>query len=151
MKNNKYSKNGAETPFAERPYLIDWTIQNLPAAYNFYITDADMIIRDRQGNLMIIEVKCHKGVVPENQKITYKMLDALIRKGLTNDVGTVVVNQKKMKVQYKGFWVMQFEKTRFDNGKVYINGKRFTESEVIKFLSFEKTYVQILRERAKAA
>lgn len=147
----KYSKNGVQTKYAERPWIIDWTIKNLPDSFNFYITDFDLVIRDRSGNLRMLEIKTNLAVMPTAQKTTYRVIDGLIRNGLNKkNVGTVVLDGRKMKVQYHGFYVLTFEKNGFHDGKSYINGKHMTEKEIISFLSFEKGFNQIFHERRKA-
>lgn len=146
----KYQKSGATTQYAERPSIINWTKQNLPDAFNFFITDFDMVIRNRDGDLMIVEVKNQKAVMPKAQRTTYHIIDKLIRQALGGkNVGVIDVMGHRMKVQYHGFHVLTFEKNGFHDGKAYINGKLFSEQHIIELLSFQKTFKQIFNEREK--
>ncbi|MCB0644699.1 MAG: hypothetical protein KDC44_23805, partial [Phaeodactylibacter sp.] len=70
------------TDHASDPYLLDWTSRNLPSPESYFISDVDLVIRNRSGCLMLIEIKRFLTTCKEHQKTTLRMLDALIRAGL---------------------------------------------------------------------
>jgi len=135
---NTYRK----TEHAVDAYLMDWTSQNLPNSRSFFITDLDLIIRDIRGNVenwMFVEVKRYRANSPVHQSSTFDVLHKVFRIGLF-----VLDNEVKCKygfthrIEYHKFHMLQFEKTSFEDGLVFWDGKPISEQELIKILSFEK-------------
>jgi hypothetical protein len=123
--------------------LFDWTGNNLPQR-NFNSTDVDLIFRDNDGNIMLLEIKRKKGNLSPSQYVTFqilnKALQALEREldGKELEVKTVKGGTIKTPIRYQGFNLLQFENTFFDDGKIYINRKEVTEAKAIDFFSFKK-------------
>ena len=46
--------------------------------------------------------------------------------------------------QYYGFHLLQFEKTTFEDGKVFFDRKEVTKEELIKLMSFESEVIKII-------
>lgn len=134
-------KTYRKTRFVEDKYFMDWVGVNLPpASTGFTATDLDLIFRHKNGNMMLLETKRRKAGLPEHQKITFQILDHALRRlsGETIKVeafGTTI----SVPVKYKGFKFLQFENTTFENGRVYIQGKEYSEKEVIEILSMRKS------------
>ena len=148
-KTPEQTKGAARTEHAPDEYLLNWTKDKLPGSKNFWVSDVDLCIRDRRNNLMIVEVKRFKAVLSASQRITYLLLDGLIRKALRDGPKVKLKDDNVMSCQYAGFFVLQFERTNFSDGKAYIDGKQMTEREVIQLFSFRKTVKQIFEARDK--
>lgn len=71
---------------------------------------------------MLIEEKRYMAECKGDQSLTFKWLHEKLCE--LNDA------------TYCGFHVLQFEKTNPDDGKIYLNGKEITKTELIDFLSF---------------
>ena len=134
--NGFYQDVGQHAP---DPYLQTWTRENLPEPENYYITDADMIIRNRNGNLMLIEVKRRNAEMRSAQRATYQILDALIRSGAdVNKAGLKIDCMRfPVKIKYKGFHLLQFENTTFKDGRVFWDHCEVSEQQLTEILSFK--------------
>lgn len=117
--------------------LFDWFGANLPNAHHFYVTDLDMIIRDRSGNLMLVEVKRKGFKTKHHQKRTFQVLDRLIRAGIKATLGKVHVDGFPMPVTYKGLHLLEFENTNFEDGQVRWDNREIDEFKLIQILSFQ--------------
>lgn len=129
-----------KTNFVEDKYFMDWIGCNLPpASTGFTATDLDLILRKKTGEIMLLETKRKGAGLPEHQKITFQILDKALKaingqKIKVKAFGTTIT----VPIKYKGFKLMQFQNTTFENGTVKINGKVYTEDEVRQILSFFK-------------
>jgi hypothetical protein len=73
---------------------------------------------------MLIEEKRYMSPVKGDQLLTFRWLhEKLI---LLNDP------------TYKGFYILQFENTNPDDGKIFLDEKEITKEQLIKFLKFEE-------------
>jgi len=137
-------KTGRKTNFVPDPYFYDWCKINLPSRYLFFITDIDMIIRDRKGRIMLIEKKCKKAVPKKSQSITYRMLHNLILKAdKTGALDLGAGHSSLYDWTYYGFHLLQFENTSFEDGKAYFDNKEVTEEELKKILSFDSDILKV--------
>ncbi len=144
---NHNTDNAARTDHAPDDYLLNWTRENLPDAKDFWVSDADLIIRDRKNRLMIIEVKRHKGTMSHSQRTTYLILDALARQG--HGTRLKLRDGRIMPFKYAGFFLLQFEKTGFNDGRAYIDGRVMSEKEIIDLFSLRKSKDEILNNRQR--
>ncbi len=134
-----YRPNGStarKTQYAGDPYLMDWIGRNLPAKQSFFVTDVDLVLRDRRGRLMLLEVKRKGAPVKRHQRTTLHLLDKLIRAGIEArevfDVGGI-----EIRPQYYGLHLVTFQNTTFEDGKVYFDRQPVTEEELARILSFK--------------
>ena len=116
-------------------YLYNWTINNLPDSKNFFITDVDMILRNRKGSLMLLEIKKRGATVPPHQRTTLKIIDQLIKAGLRQSKGKVSFDSWELPISYKGLHLLQFKNTTFEDGLVFFDNKQVTESQLIEILA----------------
>lgn len=135
MKTKTYRK----TEFAPDSYLLDWTSANLPDSENYFITDLDMVIRDRSGNMLILEVKRNGSNLRTHQSITFQIIDQAL-KNLGPAVNISISGYTfSLPVNYHGLHVLTFERTTFENGSIFLDGTPTTEDQLQKFLSFDFT------------
>jgi hypothetical protein len=132
------AKTYRRTDHAADPYLFDWTSRNLPDCKSFFVSDIDMVVRNRAGCLQLVEIK-KKGVkyMRPPQAITYQIIDAGLQ-AINGQLVTVTTGTwtTKVPVIYFGHHLLTFENTTFENGNVFWNGDQVTEQEVIDLLSF---------------
>lgn len=88
----------------------------------FVTTDIDFLWRNyKTGIWMILEEKTHGGIVERWQGEFLQLLDRL---GAHDPL-------------YKGVYLVRFENTTPDNGRVMVNKRLLTRQEFLKFLRFE--------------
>lgn len=134
MAEGKGKEIGEHSPDA---FMMEWTLKNLPNCKAFFACDVDLILRDTTGNIRLVELKRYAAKMPTHQKVTYQILDYLLKQADGQSVPIQIGNYKTFtKLKYHPFILLQFEKVDF-NDKVFVNGKEQTEKEVIKLLSFK--------------
>jgi len=136
----KDTSTGRRTDHAPDPYLQDFFHQNLPHGYNYFVTDLDLVIRTREGKIMIVEVKRKCADVPTHQRITLAIIDKLIRAGLEKYAdGKISIGEWTVNVSsYAGCHLLQFENTTAEDGRIYWDGHEITVSELVDRLSFSE-------------
>ena len=128
--------------YANNPDLVPdrkwkkWTINNLPSK-DLWVSDIDSMIRSYNGCFILIEIKRKNKPVPFWQKLTYGVLATLLQgaEGHTFDANEYLAIPMEVK-HFCGFAKIRFEKTWFDDGKVYLNDVLSTEEKIIHYLSF---------------
>lgn len=131
--------NGREiTEHSPDQYFQNWTLDNLPDSKNFWISDVDMVLRDRQ-NIAIVEIKRLNGKLKPSQSITYQYLDFVLKSFHQKPVPISINGYKTTTtLNYRGFFVLTLSGTTFEDSEtILINGIEQTESEVINLLSFK--------------
>ena len=123
--------------YAPDPYILDWTSTHLPSAQRFFITDIDLILRDRAGGLMFVEIKRNGAKWKPHQSTTFAVLHNLVKAGLHYFQNVVPVKDQKFPITYYGFHGLTFERNTFTDGRIYWNGAEITEAEAIRRLSFQ--------------
>ena len=134
-----YPPNGAtnrKTDFVGDPYLMDWIGRNISDKYSFYVTDVDLVIRNRQGAIMLIEVKRKGAAVKRHQRTTLFLLDSMIRAALRSQT-TFKADGYTITPTYYGLHLVTFANTTFENGAVYFDRDQVTEEELAALLSFD--------------
>lgn len=128
---------GRRTDHAPDPYLYDFFYQNLPDGFQYFVTDLDLVIRNRAGDLMLVEVKRKNADPPIHQRVTLAILDKLIRAGLKQfPGGRIPVDGWTVNVSYHGCHLLQFENTTAEDGRVYWDREEVNFSQLIDRLSF---------------
>jgi hypothetical protein len=102
-----------------------WIREKLPdSSTGMSATDLDFILFNWTAKeMMMIEVKTRNAKPKKNQMEIFKLLSRWIQQGIDNGW------------TYKGFHLVQFTNTNFDDGAVKLNGKVVTEKQLIDFLS----------------
>jgi hypothetical protein len=124
------SREGKETEFSlwlrnKLPDNVTFAREDdaLSSKLGFITTDIDYIWMNFKTNeWIIIEEKRRRKEVPFAQKNILVMIHNLARK-----------HDKK----YRGLYLIQFERTNPEDGKIWINNKEVTKENLIKLLRFE--------------
>lgn len=130
----------AKRDFAKHPhfvcdrYLYNWTNRNLPDKKLFFVTDIDMVLRNREGDLMLVEVKRQKAEPSPSQRRTLKVLDRLIKDGLRFNNGEISIDGHEMPINYHGLHLLQFERSTFEDGKVFFDREEVSEEKLVSIL-----------------
>ena len=137
--NNTKNATGPRTEHAPDKYLMDWTAEHLPDCQSFYISDIDMLVRDRAGNFLIAEIKRRGAEMNHHQRTTYELLDKLIRAGIkANPKGIIIPSMRyPVKLNYKGVHLLQFENTSFEDGQIFWDKTPITPDKLKLILRFE--------------
>jgi hypothetical protein len=101
-----------------------WIRRELPDSRRDGLTvfDVDFVLRNyKTERLAFIEVKCKRRRPEIAQRLTMTLLDSIMQLG-TPHVGG---NWK-----YVGYWLLQFENTMPDDGRVWIDDYEVTEQEL---------------------
>ena len=142
MKHNR-SKEKQQEMLADYDYH-NWTKNNLRNDGRFTISDIDSVIRDRTNDnvnrIMILEKKCFNAEVKECQAVTYRLIDALIRKGLEACNGEIEIKicgkNQKTKVEYLGTHLLQLSDATFEQSDFKFDRKDVNLSQLIDTLNF---------------
>jgi len=106
-----------------------WIRTNLPDSGGgaFLVTDLDFILCSiKYKLLMLLECKTRNKSIQNWQRNIFDILDKCIKYALPKIMP---------EWEYKGFHVIKFENTFFDNGKVYLDGQEIDEEGLRYFLS----------------
>ena len=137
--NTSNNNKGPRTEHAPDPYLMGWTAEHLPDCESYFISDIDMLIRDRAGNLLLAEIKRRGAEMNHHQRTTYELLDKLIKAGIkANPKGIIIPSMRyPLKINYKGVHLLQFENTTFENGPIFWDKKPISPEQLKLILRFE--------------
>lgn len=93
----------------------------LDSSNGYTATDIDYVWNDYQSNkFMLVEEKCNNSTSSFPQSQTFKMLDKNINSN-----------------NYYGFHLLQFENTSPTDGDIYLDTRKITEGQLVKFFQFE--------------
>ena len=136
---------GAKTEHGDK-YILDFTAEHLPNV-GMFISDVDLVIRQKDGSICLVEIKRFMSVMKPNQRNTYNILQFLLSAGATALNGKCEINGQTFKVNVKPPILLTFERTTFEDGRAYIGNLEVSKAEAAQILSFEKTAEQIRQER----
>lgn len=134
-----YPPNGIterKTDFVGDPYVMDWIGRNLPDKYHYWASDIDLVLRNRDGALMLIEIKRKGAPVKRHQRTTLYLLDSLIREALHHR-RTFEADGYSITPTYYGVHLVTFTNTTFEDGGVMFDRDPVTEEELAALLSFD--------------
>ena len=122
--------------------LGQWFRDNLRLSRSgLCITNLDYAFEDFRNRpsrkLMIIEEKQHMAELAIGQKLTFAVLDALLREG-----ANVFPN-----VEYWGFYLLQMENTTPDDGGALLNGSNISTEQLIAHLNFDVKFCEPIDSR----
>ena len=105
-------------------YFNDWVRENLPGGdKGFMVSDIDFVLADFvKKRWMMLELKTYGKEPKERQHKLFVMVDCCIK----------AVNNGW---EYYGFHLIKFEKSTFEDGKVYFDNKLSSEEEIKRILS----------------
>lgn len=103
-----------------------WVRNKLPDSSSGYsASDLDFILWNWQTKkYMLLEIKTRNTNIRTGQRYMWKNLNNWLKAGTSNDW------------EYKGFHLIKFENTNFEDGKCYFDNLLVTEIELINKLSF---------------
>ena len=115
-------------------FFSKWIRKNLKDSYDGYrCYDIDFVLWDKnKKQIRIIELKSFNKELKSDHKLMLNLFHKQFIKGM--DKGWI----------YKGLHLITFEKNNFKDGKVYLNKKEISESELINFLNFDIEENQLL-------
>lgn len=128
-----------KTDYAGDPYMFDFVGSHCPEPSGFFVTDLDLVLRTRDGKIMMVEVKRKGAKVKPHQSITYRILDAALRR-LHGERMTIKPKDGApvtVTVNYMGLHLLTFERTSFEDGAAYFDGVLVTAEQVAQILSME--------------
>jgi hypothetical protein len=133
--------NGKTLEHYDRDFY-EWTIeQNLASPFDLWISDIDAMVRDRQGNFQLLEIKRNNYLPKPYQLRNMLLLNAIIERGMsvTGGMVSIDVNGKKErhKLTYHGFNLLQLSNVSFYESEFRFNQEEVNSEELRRLLSFE--------------
>ena len=121
----------------------EWTKNNLRKD-KLTITDVDAVLRDTMpdgtNRFQIVELKRYNAEPRENQCISYRILHALITKGIDACNGEIEIKicgkNQKTKVEYLGTHLLQLSNATFENSNFTFDRQNIDLSQLIDTLNF---------------
>ena len=109
-----------------------WIRANLPSSQRpscFTCFDVDFVLRNYcTRRIAFVEMKCHQCKPGPGQELTMQLIDETMR------LGTPARNEhygiQSMAWTYCGYWLLQFENTKPDDGRIWLNGHELTEEQL---------------------
>jgi hypothetical protein len=107
-------------------YFNDWVRKNLPdSSTGFWVTDVDFVfISFKSRKFMLVETKKNSRYPTNAQSEIISFMDTVLRRGTPPEW------------EYLGYHVLVFEKTGWENGKVWLDGKEITEEDFKYFVYY---------------
>ena len=115
-----------DCPHEKQKFLSDWVRFNHPDSDNgFMVSDLDFVIYNyKSKKIIFLESKTYNKQISNWQRKLFEMLNRWIKNG--TDEG----------YQNLGFHLVTFEKSGFNDGKVFFDKKEVNEQELKQILSF---------------
>lgn len=116
--------------FQDLDYLYPNDFEEKNSRHKIYIDHQFL-----QGHLMFIEEKQYKSTRTMSQRDTFGIIDQWCKHASGIEVKREL-EERPSKVTYWGWFVVQFEKTGPEDGRVWINGKLADINELEQLLLF---------------
>ena len=149
---NEYKTTATDNPDKLRQYttkgthfynadFLEFCKTYLPGEVDFWINDIDtFILRNRTGEIMLLEIKKNGYRPKPNQVRGFKIIDALMRAGQDATGGRVTISvdskPERYRVNYRGFFLLTLSGTNIKESKLYWGAKEVTMDELADLLSF---------------
>ena len=105
--------------------------KEIDSSLGFVTTNIDYIWKNyKTGKYMLIEEKRYLSKLTYSQSKIMQSIDNVLKKDSN----------------YCGFYLLQFEKTNPDDGKIFLNSIEITKNQLIEFLCFEVKIFRLLKE-----
>lgn len=118
-----------------------WTIErNLGEPLDLYMCDVDVLIRDRRGNLRLVEIK-RNGFDPKPyQERNIAILDTIIREWQDMTGGEIEIEIggriERHNIEYHGYNVLRLSNESFFTSTFTLDGEPITGEELADLLRF---------------
>lgn len=137
-----HSQKPSEGRHADK-YDSDWhdfTKEHLPDT--LFIQDVDSVIRDREGNIMFLEIKRNGAPVKPFQRITAKIIHCVFAVLLNSTGGIIRISvmgkPQRHRIKFHGYHLLQLSNDSFYNSTFRLDGKPISKPDLIEFLSFKE-------------
>ena len=133
--------DGNDTPFGRwlrnHPSLDSrdgYDAQNIDYVWHHY----------RDGKIMLIEEKTYHATSSKAQKDTHSIMHQALRYACTHMEFTRphAAPNRPTRIQFYGYHIITFEQTHPQDGAIFLNDERITESELLAFLQFRSPLAQ---------
>ena len=118
-----------------------WTMGKLGECTNLWIQDIDALVRDRQGNIMLLEIKRRDYMPKPYQARNMALIDEILKAGIDQLGGEVKIKIdgkiETHSITYHGFKLLQLSGDSFQNSTFTVDQKPISKENLIKFLKFE--------------
>lgn len=119
-----------------------WTMaQELASPHDLYMSDIDSLIRDRAGNIRLLEIKRLNYEPKPYQARNMAILDALLRAGAEALAGKVEIEingrRERHHVTYHGFNLLQLSGESFFDSEFTLDGEAMNASQLSQQLNFK--------------
>jgi len=124
--------------------FYEWTIDHsIGDPRDLWISDLDAMVRDRDNNFQLIEIKRNNYVPKPYQLRNMKILDEIFKYFMhhTNGEVRIQVNgrKEKHKVKYYGFNLLQLSGPSFFESTFHWNGQEISSQALKELLSFKSS------------
>lgn len=117
-----------------------WTIDQDFDPASLWIQDTDAVIRDRNDNLMLLEIKRRNYSPKPYQKRNMKIINAIMRAGIAALGGNVNITidgqREQHKVTYHGYKLLQLSGDSFYSSDFMLNGEPISSEQLAEIISF---------------
>jgi hypothetical protein len=122
--------------------FYQWTIdQELGEARDLYICDVDAMVRDRRGNLRLLEIKRNNFNPKPYQARNIAILDTIIRQWVNITGGEIEIEiagrVEHHKITYHGFNVLRLSNGSFYTSTFTLDGEPISGEELADMLRFD--------------
>ena len=133
MTRQKQNQQVKSTPFSD--WLRSPDQDKLIGSHlGYWASDMDFIWYDSNlAQIMLIEEKCRRAVRTEAQRELQSILDQALKFSCPR----LKFRGRHVFLVYRGYYVVQFENTTPDNGRIWINGGLVSREGLIALLRFE--------------
>lgn len=119
-----------------------WTMaQKLASPHDLYMSDIDAMIRDRAGNIRLLEIKRLNYEPKPYQARNMALLDAILKAGIEALAGKVEIEingrRERHSITYHGFNLLQVSGESFFNSEFTLDGEAMNASQLSQQLKFK--------------
>lgn len=119
-----------------------WTMeQKLASPHDLYMSDIDAMIRDRSGNIRLLEIKRRNYKPKPYQARNIALLDAILKAGIEALAGKVEIEIKgrreRHNIRYHGFNLLQLSGESFFSSEFTLDGEAMNASQLSQQLNFK--------------
>ena len=121
-----------------------WTMaQKLASPHDLYMSDIDAMIRDRAGNIRLLEIKRLNYEPKPYQARNMALLDAILKAGIEALAGKVEIEingrRERHNIKYHGFNLLQLSGESFFSSEFTLDGEAMNASQLSQQLNFKAT------------
>ena len=117
-----------------------WTTRLLGNCSDFWIQDVDALLRTRDGDMMMLELKRYDYEPKPYQGRNMALLDEILKAGIEALGGKVKINYngriETHEIRWHGFKLLQLSGQTFDNSTFTLDGQSISTEDLVRLLSF---------------